>query len=311
MEIHQLKYFLAVVRTGSFTRAAEECHVSQPSLSAQLAKLEEELGGALLERSRRGCFPSSRGELLIPRARDILRQIETVRREADDFDKARAGRIRLGCLPTTGAYVLPPLLKEYRRQYRDVRIRLREGSSPALAGALLNRRIELAIMDQAGLQPGLAGEELFREPLYIALPPEHPLGRQKALDIRALEGQPLILMRRGHGFHQIVDDVLKAAGVRPRVIYESSEIETVQSLVRAGMGLSIVPRMICVHGDIRYRRILASPEGPEKTSGEGPSRTLLMAFREDARLSPAALRLIELARVCLGELFGGERTFPP
>lgn len=300
MEIHQLRYFIAVAETGSFTGAARECNVSQPSLSAQVAKLEEELGGPLVERNRRGCRLSSRGELLLPRAREVLRQLEAANRELADFDQALGGNIRLGCLPTTGAYVLPPLLKEYRSRYPDVSIRLSEGSSPVLADALLDHQVELAIMDQAGLKDGLEGELLFTEPLYIALPPDHPLAAagsvpEDGLDIGLLEGQPLILMRRGHGFNRIVNDALSAAGVTPDIVYESSEIETVQALVRAGLGISIVPRMICVHNDISYR----SFSGTQAV----PSRSLLMVHRSGALLSPAADRLIDLAKTSLREIF--------
>jgi LysR family hydrogen peroxide-inducible transcriptional activator len=294
MEIHQLRYFLAVARERNFTKAAEQCHVSQPSLSAQIAKLEDELGGSLIERSRKGCGLTPRGELFMPRAREILQQVSAADREMTEFDAGRRGTIRLGCLPTTGAYVLPPLLSAYRREFPEVRIILSEGSSPLLAERLMEHQVDLAIMDQAGMNKDLSGTELFSEPLFIALPAEHPLAGDPELSLRSLADQPLILMRKGHGFNRIVTEALRQAGVEPRVVYESSEIETVQALVRAGLGVSIVPRMICIHPDIAYRRV----------AGDSPRRTLLMAHRTGAKHSPAALALIDRAARDLRQRFG-------
>ena len=155
MELHQLRYFLAVVDAGSFTAAAEACHVSQPSLSIQLAKLEEEAGGALLERSRSGSRLTARGLLLAPRARDILGQLQGAKRDWEDLDGLRTGEVTLGCLPTTGAYILPPLLKRFRTEHPDLTVRLTEESSPQLAEALVDGTVDLAVVDEAGLGPGL------------------------------------------------------------------------------------------------------------------------------------------------------------
>ncbi len=296
MEMHQLHYFTAAEQYGNFTRAAEKCNVSQPSLSAQISKLEKELGGILIERSRGGCRLTPRGEVFLPRAREILRQAAEVRHDIREFDSGRSGVIRLGCLPTTGAYVLPPLLSAYRRDHPNVRIILSEGSSPVLAQRLEEHQVDSAIMDQAGMNESLSGTILFSEPLYIALPTAHPLVSQGELGLESLAGQSLILMRKGHGFNRIVTAALRRAGVEPQIVYESSEIETVQALVRAGLGISIVPRMICVHEDIAYRRV----------SGDAPRRTLLMARRKSASQSPAAKELAELAARDLGALFGGE-----
>jgi LysR family hydrogen peroxide-inducible transcriptional activator len=294
MEFQQLRYLTAVADLGNFSRAAESCHVSQPSLSAQLAKLEDELGGSLIERSRRGSRLTPRGELFIPRAREVLRQLEDAERDIADFDRGEVGAIRLGCLPTTGAYLLPPLLAAHKGERPGVRVILSEGSSPVLAERLMDREVDLAIMDQAGMTDGLTGTELFSEPLFIALPADHRLSARQTLSLADLAGEGLILMRRGHGFNRIVTDALSRAGIEPRVVYESSEIETVQALVRAGLGISIVPRMICVHSDIAYRPVEGNP----------PTRTLLMARRRSAVLSPAANHLIELAVGELRDQFG-------
>lgn len=294
MEIHQIRYFLAVQREKSFTRAAEACNVSQPSLSAQIRKLEEEMGGELFERNRRNIRTTARGELFLDYVLEIEHKIEELREAVHQFDNSGRGKISLGCLPTTGAHVLPLLLTEFSRSYPDVKVQLREGSSPALAQALLDFDIDLAIIDEAGIRPGLQSSLLFREPLYIALPPEHHLSHSENLKLEDLKHEDFILMRREHGFHSIVVSALRNNGVEPRVVYESSEIETVQSLVEAGLGISLVPRMVCGNRNIVYR----------SGGKSAPSRTLLLAWRTSYRPSPAARVFSELATRLLAQNFG-------
>lgn len=286
MEIHQLRYFLAVAETGSFTAAASRCHVAQPSLSVQLAKLEDELGGALFERGRKGAKLTSRGELFRPRAAEALRQLEVAKREAEELAGLQRGAVSLGCMPTTGAYLLPPLLKAFGRAHPNLRLDLREESSPVLARLLLEGDVELAIVDEAGLLPGLASEPLFQEPLWLAVPPKHPLAGRKRLALAALKDEPLILMKPGHGFRKIVLDALAKAGVEPRVVHESDGIETVQALVEAGLGCALVPAMVRKAKGPAYLG-LASPS---------PSRSLFLAWRKDAALSKAVQALSALAR---------------
>lgn len=291
MEIHQLKYFLSICQTGSFTAAAESCHVSQPSLSVQILKLEEELGGSLFERSRQGARLTARGELLKPRAAETLQQLQLVRSDMDSFDGLTRGSVRLGCLPATGAHILPVLLGAYQIDHPEIDVQLREESSPGLSAALLNYEIDIAVTDEAGLNQYLEAEVLFAEELLAALPPDHPLALSSELDVplQALADERFIVMKEGHGFHRIVMQALEQEGISPEIVYESAEIETVQGLVGAGLGVSIVPKMVRKAWGIAYRRITAPR----------PTRTLFLACRSFADLSPAAQALRETAQLHL------------
>jgi LysR family hydrogen peroxide-inducible transcriptional activator len=284
MEIHQLRYFLAIAQSGSFTAAAHTCHVSQPSLSAQVAKLEHELGGPLLERSRQGARLTKRGELFRARAAEALRQLESGRFEIQQLDGLAMGSVTLGCLPTTGAYLLPPLLKAFGCAHPEIAVHLREESSPQLARLLRESETDLAILDEAGLGTGIRSDVLFTEPLLIALPPGHRYASRRRLGLKALDAEPLILMKPGHGFRKIVLDALTRAGVEPHVVYESDGIETVQALVQAGLGVSLVPRMVKRPG-VAYLDI----------QPPAPSRTLHLAWRDESVLSPAAAAMREVA----------------
>lgn len=289
MELHQLRYFLAIAETGSFTAAASRCHVAQPSLSVQVAKLEGELGGPLFERGRKGAKLTSRGELFRPRAAEALRQLEAAMTEAQELAGLQRGSVSLGCMPTTGAYLLPPLIKAFDKAHPGVRLDLREDSSPELGRLLRDNEVDLAIVDEAGLGPGLASELLFQEPLLLAVPPKHPLAKRQRLTLSALKDEPLILMKSGHGFRHIVLDALAKAGVEPKVVHESDEIETVQALVEAGLGCALVPAMV------------RKPKGPAylHLSQPSPSRSLFLAWRENAVLSRAAEALRDLSRAAM------------
>lgn len=286
MEIHQLRYFVAVARTKSFTSAAGQCNVSQPSLSSQIAKLEQELGGPLFERSRSGALLTERGRLLHPRAVDTLQQLQRARSEMQELDGLKIGSVVLGCLPTTGVHLLPTLLGAFRSQHPEIQIQLREESSPGLAAALHNYEIDLAIIDEAGIDNSMDSQPLFTESLLIALPPDHHLaqhhdlqqGGTSELALADLRDEPFILMKENHGFSTIVLQTLRSAGVEPDIVYRSAEIETVQGLVGAGLGVSLVPRMVRKAWGISYRQI-APPT---------PSRTLYLACRDFSVLSPAA-----------------------
>lgn len=278
METHQLRYFLAAAQAGSFTQAARQCNVSQPSLSIQIAKLEDELGGALLERNKRGGKLTSRGEMFLPRARAILEQMVAAREDAKALSGLTLGRVSLGCMPTTGAHLLPPLLTAFRKAHPKIQVHLKEESSPDLAGDLEQGEIELAIMDEAGLRPGLDHQTILTEEILLALPARHPLAGKAALSLKQVAGEPFILMKAGHGFRQITLDFYRKAGLEPRVVFESGGIETVQALVAAGLGISLVPQMVAKFPGVAYLPV----------SHPKAARTLSLAWRRKARLSPSA-----------------------
>jgi LysR family transcriptional regulator, hydrogen peroxide-inducible genes activator len=281
METHQIRYFLAVSQTGRFTQAAKQCHVSQPSLSIQIAKLEEELGGPLFERTKKGVTLTARGEMFLPRANVILSEMESARKEVEALSNLSMGLVTLGCLPTTGAHVLPQILTAFRKSYPKISVQLKEESSPGLARNLEQGEVELAIVDEAGLKPTLEHVVLLKEDLLLALPPHHVLSQKRSLALKQLAEEPFILMKPGHGFRQITLDLFRRAELTPQVVFESDGIETVQALVAAGLGFSVVPRMVAKVPKVSYVE-LSQPQA---------SRTLCLAWRKKSKLSPATQAL--------------------
>ena len=290
METHQLRYFLAVAQTGRFTQAAMACSVSQPSLSIQIAKLEDELGGPLFERTRKGVRMTARGDAFLPRAKAIWAEMEAAHRDAESLAGLAMGRVTLGCLPTTGAFLLPKVLAEFQKSHPKIQVQLREESSPGLALCLAQAEVDLAILDEAGVTPALEERVLFTEELLLALPPKHPLAGKNRIALKTVAGEPFILMKHGHGFRQIVMDLFAKAGLEPNVVFESGEIETVQALVAVGMGISLVPSMVRKATGVAYGE-LAPPK---------PTRTLSLAWRKGAVLSPAAEAMKKTVMKTLG-----------
>ena len=278
METHQLRYFLAVTQTGRFTGAAKACNVSQPSLSLQIANLEQELGGPLFDRNRKGVKLTARGETFLPRVKSILDEMESAREDAKALSGLSLGKVSLGCMPTTGAHLLPPILTAFRKIHPKIQIQLKEESSPGLALDLQQGDLELALVDDAGLRPGLEKQVLLTEGLALAFPARHPLAKKKELGLRQVADEPFILMKPGHGFRQITLEYFRKAGLEPKVIFESDGIETVQALVAAGLGISLVPRMVADYPGVAYVEL----------SQPAASRTLYLTWRKKAKLSPAA-----------------------
>jgi len=278
METHQLRYFLAVSQTGRFTQAAKQCNVSQPSLSVQIAKLEDELGGPLFDRTRKGGRLTARGETFLPRAKTILEQMESAREDAKALSGLTLGKVSLGCMPTTGAHLLPSILTTFRKVYPKIQVQLKEESSPELAKDLEQGEVELAILDEAGLLPGLAHQTILTEELLLALPAKHALAGKGSFSLKQVVEEPFILMKTGHGFRQITLDFYRKAGLEPKVVFESGGIETVQALVAAGLGISLVPQMVAKFPGVVYARV----------SQPTAARTISLAWRKKAPLSPAA-----------------------
>jgi len=243
MEMHQLRYLVAVARQGNFSRAAEYCHVSQPSLSQQIQKLEEELGERLFDRLKTCVKLTPHGELFLRRAHRILDEAEAARREAADAKELLRGTVTLGVLPTIAPYLLPSVLAKFTAKYPGVDLIVVEDTTARLLKSCLACEIDWVLASHPIADDRLELRELFTEELVLALPPGHPLTRRKTVSAADLEGESLIVMKEGHC---LGDQVLRFCDLRdlqPRISFRSAQLETVQALVTNGLGLSLVPAM--------------------------------------------------------------------
>jgi LysR family hydrogen peroxide-inducible transcriptional activator len=266
MEMHQLRYVLAVARAGSFSRAAEQCHVSQPSLSQQILKLEAELGERLFDRLKREVKLTPHGEVFLKRARRILEEVEAARREATDTKALLRGSVRVGVLPTIAPYLLPGVLAEFSGRFPGVDIVIQEDTTARLLEQSLAFEIDFAIASLPIRDPRLEVRELFAEELLLALPPGHALTRKRTVNTSDLEGERLIVMKEGHCLGDQVLWFCDRRNVKASISFRSAQLETIQSLVRAGLGISLIPRMAARvdRGDLPEYRSLPAPEPTRK-----------------------------------------------
>jgi len=287
MEMHQLRYVVAVARAGTFSRAAEHCHVSQPSLSQQILKLEDELGERLFERHRRETRLTACGELFLLRARRILEEVDAAVREAGDARELLRGTVTLGALPTIAPYLLPEAIAEFTQRFPGVQVEIHEDTTARLLREAAAWEIDFAVTSLPVQDGRLTVEELFSEDLLLALPPEHPLTKKKSLSLHDLAGQRLIVMKEGHCLGDQVLGFCERSGLRPHISFRSAQLETVQAMVRAGLGISLLPAMAIREGpdaQPAYRKLVRP----------APQRKIAIVRPAQRPLSRAAGELLKL-----------------
>ena len=268
MELQQLRYVLAVARTGNFSRAAQQCHVSQPSLSQQILKLEDELGEQLFDRLRKRAQLTPVGEAFVRRAARILNEVESAGREARQAKELVSGTVCVGALPTIAPYLLPTVVRRFAAQFPGVQIIVQEDTTARMLEMLAEGEVDFAIVSLPIMDARYDMETLFEEELMLAVPKRHRLARCASATLADLEAERFILMKEGHCLGDQVLDFCHRQDFRPTVSCRSAQIETIQSLVAAGLGISLVPRMACACGPVK-RPVYLSLQDPR------PRRTVI------------------------------------
>jgi LysR family transcriptional regulator, hydrogen peroxide-inducible genes activator len=243
MEVHQLRYFCAVARTGSFTRAAEQERVAQPSLSQQIHKLEDELGARLFDRLGRRIRLTLFGTTFLPRATAILRELSEAATEIRQMAGSEAGTVVFGSIPTVAPYFLPPLLAPFFERHSNIRLRVIEEITPLLLTQLQEGAMDLAVIALPATGSEFHQRELLREPLFVAVAKNHPLAHEKFLHLRHLESHPFLLLKEGHCFRETIVSACQHSRLQLNVVFETGQFSTILGLVAAGMGISVVPEM--------------------------------------------------------------------
>ncbi len=243
MEMHQLRYVVSVARTGNFSRAAEQCHVSQPSLSQQIQKLEEELGERLFDRLKRHVKLTAVGENFVPRAARILEEVESASREARDVQGLVHGTVAIGVLPTIAPYLLPRVIAAFAKKYPGLEVVVQEETTAQLLKLAAACELDFAIASLPIPDERFVKETLFSEELFLAVPPGHRLAKRRGVAASDLEKERFILMKEGHCLGDQVLRFCNRRDFQPQVSLRSTQIETIKALVRAGLGISLIPAM--------------------------------------------------------------------
>ena len=243
MEVHQLRYFCAVARQGTFTRASEVEHVAQPSLSQQILKLEAELGSRLFDRLPRAAKLTVFGKAFLPKAERILRELEEAKTELLEMAGNEKGDVVVGIIPTIAAYLLPKLLRGFAAPHPLIAVKIVEDITPALLLRLHDGTIDMAIVALPIAGGGLAIEELFEEQFYAVLPKTHRHASRTSISLAELNREPFLLLKEGHCFRDSLIAACRKSKVTPSVVFESGQFASILAMVSAGMGVSAVPAM--------------------------------------------------------------------
>ncbi len=297
MDLHHLKVFQAAARTGSFTAAGRDLSLSQSTVSLHIKQLEEEFGCTLFLRTKKRVYLSDAGRVLQQHAERTLAELKDAELAVREFSTSQRGTIRLGVGATTLIYLFAGILSDYRRKYPLIEILVVTGTTEALIQALLDHTVDIAVvMSPSDALASIKSVPLRDEELVIVLDPAHPLAGKSQLSPHDLKSLNLISHLRGTGMQILQQSYFNRLGASPRVAMELENNEAIKSLVRAGLGVALLP-LCCVTGPhgrgLLYKRICHFPM----------HRKLLLAVT-DWRVHPPATR--RLARRIIQALSSGE-----
>ena len=243
MNLRDLEYFATTAALGGFGAAAKHCFVSQPTLSGQLRKLEEELGQPLFERSTRRVRLTDFGrEALVPVQR-ALAEVERLRRLAAERSDPFAGAVTLGAFPTLAPWLLPRISRRLHERYPKAELYLTEDKSPTLLEALRAGELDAAFLALPVEIAGLETVPVFSEPFYLAVPEGHPWQKRKSIRAAALADQELLLLEDGHCLRDQALDLCRRFGVREKGYFRAAGLETLRQMIRMDRGMTLIPRM--------------------------------------------------------------------
>ncbi|WP_110758941.1 LysR family transcriptional regulator [Paenibacillus illinoisensis] len=310
MEFRQLQYTLQIAAERNFSRAAEKLHIAQPSLSQQLSKLEKELGVLLFQRNTSTVELTHAGVTFVEQAQKIVDAVELLRQEMSDISQLRKGKVVVGSMPITGSHLLPHVLPAYQQAYPDIEVTLLEDAGLTLEKLTASGKADLSLLSLPLQEPSLSYVAIGEELIDLAVPPHHPLAVRGNPDhpipvhMEELRDESFVVLKKGQGFRKLTFDLCEQAGFDPRVVFESNNIETVQSLVATGMGITLVPRFIARAPRSEFVPVYVPLAEPV------PSRTLVVAYRQGRVLSKAAEAFIDTFKRTVAMLSEGDNENP-
>ena len=256
LKLKDLRYLVAVAELRHFGRAAARCFVSQPTLSAQLKKLEQSLGLQLIERAPNNVSLTAAGEQIVARARRIIEASDEVVALARTQRDPLAGPLRLALLPTIGPYLLPRVAPAIRRALPRLELRLYEYQTAPMLERLRGGELDVGILALPVELNGLEARELYREAFMVALPERHPLAAHDTLRAADLKGETLLLLEDGHCLRDQALEVCSRVGVREPQDFRATSLETLRQMVATGAGVTLLPEL-AVRGAYRSARGVA------------------------------------------------------
>jgi LysR family hydrogen peroxide-inducible transcriptional activator len=291
MNLRDLRYLIALADLRHFGRAAEACHVSQPTLSTQVRKLEDELGVALVERAPRQVMLTPAGRDIVERARRVLADVEQMRETARRSADPEAGTVRLGIFPTLGPYLLPHVVPGLRARFPRLELLLVEEKTEVLLGMLRDGRLDAAVLALPLHEDWIEAAFLFEEPFVLAVPGGHALGQRAGLRLGDLADQNLLLLEDGHCLRDQALEVCTLSGAGEKEGFRATSLETLRQMVAAGVGITLLP-MLAVKPPVS-----SSPDlRLVPFRAPAPSRRIAMVWRKSSAMAGFLRQLAQVLR---------------
>jgi len=254
-----MEYLVAIADTGTFSAAAKQTFVSQPSMSAQIKDMEAHIGMALLERGRHGALLTPIGEEIVSRARIILRQVEEMKVLGREAEGTLAGRIKLGVLPTVGPYLLPQATRRLHRAYPDLRLFVREERTLDLQDHLSTGYFD-AIISTPEDHPDTRTIPIVKENIYICIAPDDPLAdSREPVAMQDLEGREFLTLGHGHKFATVVKNIASHANATTSGEYEGTSLDAIRQMAAMGGSVAILPSLYAISEAKRDPQLIVRP----------------------------------------------------
>ncbi len=305
MNLRDLKYLLALADHKHFGRAAAACFVSQPTLSTQIKKLEEELGVSLVERAPRKVMLTPAGRDAVERARRIVAEVEQMKEAARRSQDPEAGTVRLGMFPTLGPYLLPHVIPRIRERFPDLELLLVEEKSDVLLSRLHEGKLDAALLALPVHDDQLHSEFLFEEPFVLAVPENHPLAQRDSLSLADLDSQKLLLLEDGHCLREQALEVCRLSGANEKSEFRATSLETLRQMVAANVGITLLPTLAIKPPVTQSRNIHLLG-----FSDSHPSRRIAMLWRRSSAMNDFLLEFSRVFSELPAELFSPAAELP-
>jgi LysR family hydrogen peroxide-inducible transcriptional activator len=286
MNIRDLRYIVEVARERNFSRASSKVFVSQPALSMQIRKLEEDLGVEIFERSKQNFLITPIGAEIIKKAEIILQECEEIKLLAKNSKDPYRGEIKIGAFPTIASYFLPKFVKNIRKKFPHLKIFLIEEKSEDLILKLKNAQLDLCLLTLPIKDENLISKKIFSEEFLLATPLDHKLAKKSKINIKELQNQELMLLEDGHCLRDQALEICSMINAFEKKDFKASSLETLRQMVACGNGITLIPQIAVRNDDrIAYVKII-----------NAPSRTIGITYRKSSVQKKLIEEIIDLAK---------------
>ena len=285
MNFRDLEYVVEASKCLSFSRAAENCNVSQPSLSAQIKKLEAEVGADIFIRSKKRIYLTSFGDAFVETAKDILSKKDDIYNLAEKNQNPLEGKITLGGILTVAPYLFPQIVKTLKAEAPKIQLCLKETKTEDLLKGLLDGKVDAAIISLPTDDHVFESRVLFKESFYVAVSKDHELAGRKSVSEKDLEGRDLILLEEGHCFRSQALDVCYSGAAKENNMFTATSLETIRHFVAKGGGITLMPAMARMKND----GIVYIPMDKNKFS-----RNIGVVWRKSCNKTPQIEKLVSV-----------------